>query len=74
MNERSVKVKMRILNYQILLNIFFYRPHFLIKQECKQPKKQIFENLDLLLRKEFLSLSVVHKPILQWQVSSFYWE
>jgi hypothetical protein len=32
------------------------------------------KNRDQLFWKDFLSLSVVHKPILQWQVSSFYWE
>jgi hypothetical protein len=33
-----------------------------------------FEGSGSLFWKEFLPLSVVPKPILQWQVSGFYWE
>jgi hypothetical protein len=37
-------------------------------------KNKYLNTRDQLLWKDFLSLSVVLKTFLQWQVSSFYWE
>jgi hypothetical protein len=53
----------------MLNNVKFYRIH-----ERQILKNKYLNNGNAFLLKDFLSLSVVHKPILQWQVSSFYWD
>jgi hypothetical protein len=73
MNERSVKIKTRFFYFQIFFFSILKILSFSNFRFSKYPLSNKLKNRNHILMKDFLSLSVVLKTNLQWQVSSFYW-